>query len=131
MVNHKPITDVDKVCKVYSEKDGVPIKYVCTTSLSSRGRSFDVFYRETPHPEFGNRYFGLDGKYITNGDKVEELTFDCIEGDTGWEYSSYAHDFKYIGDYFIDGGRDYTRVGGRTIPKVTAFKVKDGEFCPV
>ena len=130
MVNHRPLTDIDKVCRVYSEKDGVPIEYVCTTSLEPRGRPFDIFYRETPHPEFGNHYFGLDGKWITNADRVEDYTFDCIEGSSGWFYSRHVHDFVAEGDLAIDGGREYTRRLGSMLPEVKQFVVKDGEFVP-
>jgi hypothetical protein len=58
-VMHNPLFDTDKVCKHYSEKDGVPIKYVCTSALGDEAQAMDIFYRDTPHPEFGNRYFGL------------------------------------------------------------------------
>ena len=132
MVNHRPMTDTEQVCKVYSEKDGVPIKYVCTSSLTPRGRPFDVFFRETPHPEFGNRYFGIDGKYITNGDAVESMYFECLKGPLGWTYSQYVHDFVGVGDdAAIDGGREYTKVSFRSadkIPKRGRFKVRDGQF---
>lgn len=136
MVNHDPIKDVDIVCSLYSKKDGVPITYVCTTSLPHTKSPCDIFFRETPHPEFGNRYFGLyqgySNLFITNADNVEELTFDTIRGDAGYEYSRHRHDFCSVpGAGFIDGGRDYTRVGGDPIPEVVQFKVKDGKFCPV
>jgi hypothetical protein len=58
-VMHNPLIDTDKVCKHYSEKDGVPIKYVCTSALGDEAQAMDIFYRDTPHPEFGNRYIGL------------------------------------------------------------------------
>jgi hypothetical protein len=132
MVKHSPILNVEGVCEYYSAKDGVPIKYVCTTSLTPRGRAYDIFFRDTPHPQFGNRYFGLfkenDGGYITGADSVEELTFHCIEGKDGWEYSSHVHDFKYVGDNYIDGGRSYTRLGGNTMPRVKSYVVHDGRF---
>jgi hypothetical protein len=133
MVKHRPITDTQKVSALYTKKDNTPIKYVCTTSIQPRGVPMDVFYRDTPHPEFGNKYFGIYqnslGVYMIAGaDKVEDLTFDCIEGPEGWEYSSHVHDFKYVGDSFIDGGREYTRMGGNCIPPVKTFRVKDGEF---
>ena len=131
MVNHRPITNTTEVEKVYSEKDGVSVKYVCTTSLTPRGRPFDVFFRETPHPEFGNRYFGIDGQWITNGDKVEDFIFECIEGVEGWFYSSHVHDFVTEGDLAIDGGREYTRRLGSVLPDVKQFHVRDGVFLEV
>lgn len=128
MVKHRPLTNTEKVCKVYSEKDGVPIKYVCTTSLEPRGRPFDIFYRDTPHPDFGNHYFGTDGVFIVNGDRVEDYVFECIEGPGGWEYSRHVHDFITVGDGAIDGGREYTRRLGSVIPEVKQFVVRDGAF---
>jgi hypothetical protein len=57
---HHPIFDIAKVEALYSEKDGVPVRYVCTSAPNkSATYAVDIFYRETPHPEFGNHYFGL------------------------------------------------------------------------
>ena len=58
-IHHDPLFDTAKVEKIYSEKDGVPVKYVCTTDLRASDVPVDVYYRETPHPQFGNRYFGI------------------------------------------------------------------------
>ena len=44
-VMHNPLFDTDKVCKHYSEKDGVPIKYVCTSALGDEAQAMDIFYR--------------------------------------------------------------------------------------
>lgn len=33
MIKHFPITNTDKVIQHYSDKDGVPINYVCTTDF--------------------------------------------------------------------------------------------------
>ena len=97
----------------------------------------DIFYRETPHPDFGNRYFGLyrnqhfaaDGMImITNADKIEDVEFGMLEGPDGWEYSQHRHDFRYVGACAIDGGRAYIRrVGDLSVP-VKCFVVKDGKF---
>ena len=54
-IKHYPITKTNQVAELYSEKDGVDVKYVCTTELSDT--IADIFYRDTPHPEFGNKYF--------------------------------------------------------------------------
>ena len=129
MIKHFPKLDTRLVEEVYSRKDEETCKYVCTTELTPYGRVYDIFYRPTAHPRFGNYYFGLGSGYITNADKVEELTFACIgdkEGD--FTYSQYTHDFLNWGDGFIDGGRSYTRVGGVHLPKVIYYKVKNGEF---
>lgn len=125
-IKHYPITDISKVEKFYSEKDGAAVKHVCTTEFSEN--IADVFYRETPHPEFGNRYFAVlfqYGKpYIANADGVENLTFGMVENDEGeLEYSRSRHDYKeFKNGNMIDGGRDYIRSSG----KVIVFVVRDG-----
>jgi hypothetical protein len=137
-INHRPIFDTEKVCELYSEKDGVPVSYVCTTALGDGTQAMDVFYRETPHPEFGNRYFGLywgspnpntDFQVmITNADRVEDLTFELIEVDGQWHYSQHRHDFHSVGGTSIDGGRAYVRlVGNINVPRAT-MKVVNGQF---
>lgn len=89
-IKHYPIFDRDVIIDHYSKKDGVPIKYVCTSALGSEEFAMDIFYRETPHPEFGNRYFGLYSKpdfsgdlsgklMITNADAIEGQTFAMVE----------------------------------------------------
>jgi hypothetical protein len=130
MIKHFPITDTEKVCELYSEKDGVPIKYVCTTELHHDNIPVDIFYRSTPHPEFGNKYFGLyiskDGLMISNADKVGDFTFGMVEDDDGnLQYSQYRHDYKSFNNgNMIDGGRSYIKHSG----KVDVYKVKDGEM---
>ena len=129
-IKHFPITNTDKVCYVYSAKDGVPINYVCTTDLNSDDSPADIFYRETPHPDFGNRYFALrvrDNKaYISNADAIELLTFGMVQDDEGdLQYSQFHHDYKGFGNgNMIDGGRNYTRSSG----KVVYYVVRDGEL---
>jgi hypothetical protein len=59
-IHHRPILDAARVEKFYSEKDGVQVKYVCTSAPNQYATyAADIFYRDTPHPEFGNHYFGL------------------------------------------------------------------------
>jgi len=142
-IQHNPNLDTDKIAKIYSEKDEVKVKYVCT-SATNRSASYaaDVFYRETPHPEFGNRYFGLylnqfsdDAQVmITNADMIESLTFEMIEVDGVMHYSQHRHDFRDIGNGIaIDGGREYFRSSFSdrdyymSCPRKT-MKLKDGEF---
>jgi len=89
-----------------------------------------VYYRETPHPEFGNRYFGLyydtirDHTMITNADKVESLEFGMIEVDGKYYYSQSHHDYKRIGNKMIDGGRVYIRSSGCDV----VLRIIDGKF---
>ena len=133
-IQHNPIFDTAKVEKLYTEKDGVEVKYVCTTAIQQHAEfAADVFYRATPHPEFGNRYFALYQNpfsdnasiMITNADQVENFEFGMIEDADGkYYYSQHRHDYKVIGDKMIDGGRSYIRSGGR----VDVFKIQDGKF---
>lgn len=92
----------------------------------------DVFYRSTPHPEFGNHYFGLfksiKGLLITNADIVEDFEFGMIkDSENNWYYSSSHHDCLFIEDKMIDGGRQYIRSTGLD----GVFKIKNGEFVNV
>jgi cytochrome oxidase Cu insertion factor (SCO1/SenC/PrrC family) len=120
MIKHDPQFDIEKVCKHYSEKDGVPVKYVCTSTTIKEGlQATDIFYRDTPHPEFGNRYFGLYQNHsgnmmITNADKVEDFEFGLIEDDDGnLQYSAHRHDYKkFENGNMIDGGRSYIKSSG-------------------
>ena len=133
-IQHNPIFDTAKVETLYTEKDGVEVKYVCTTAVQQHAAfAADVFYRATPHPEFGNRYFALyrnpyadDAQImITNADQVENFKFGMIEDTEGkYYYSQHRHDYKVIEDKMIDGGRSYIRSGGR----VDVFKIQDGKF---
>lgn len=93
----------------------------------------DIFYRETPHPDFGNRYFGLyygydDRLYITNADAIEATEFTMVEVDGQLHYSQHRHDFHTIDDVSIDGGRAYTRLVGNVTYKTRTLKVLNGEF---
>jgi len=130
-IRHDPIIDIKEAEKHYSEKDGVDVKYICTTDLEHSDLPMDIFFRETPHPQFGNRYFGLffhpkeKDIRIIDADIVESFTFGMIQDTEGiWYYSQSHHDFKMIGDKMIDGGRVYTR-GSLDI---VYFEIKDGIF---
>ena len=136
-IKHEPIVDVKKAAELYTKQDGVEITYVCTSAPSKEATiAADIFYRETPHPQFGNRYFGLYWHrvhfelpaklMITNADAIEDFEFGMIEGEEGeYHYSQHRHDRKVVGDKMIDGGRSYIRQG---VHPVDVFKIKDGEF---
>ena len=117
-IHHDPLFDTAKVEAHYTEKDGVEVKYICTTDLNASDVPVDVFYRETPHPQFGNRYFGLyydtrrDAMMICGADMVESLEFGMIEQDGKYYYSQSHHDYKVVGNKMIDGGRAYIRSSG-------------------
>ena len=129
-IKHPRIFEEDKVIAIYEAQDGVDIKYVCTTDLLASDRPADIFYRSSPHPEFGNRYFGLYKNHlgqlmITNADMVEDFEFGMIKSaDNEWYYSSSHHDCIFIEDKMIDGGRQYIRSQGLD----GTFKIVDGEF---
>ena len=136
-IKHYPITNISQVEKFYSEKDGVPVKHVCTTEFNDVVA--DIFYRSTSHPEFGNKYFALyfrislneqyDQLMIANADQIEDLTFAMVENDEGdLEYSQDRHDYKsFKNGNMIDGGRDYIR----SSCEVKVFVGRDGEMiCP-
>jgi len=134
---NNPILDTKVIADFYSEKDGVDVKYVCTSALGDEAFAMDIFYRETPHPRFGNRYFGLYSKpdlsgnneamlMITNADAIEGQTFAMVEDLNGdLVYSQHRHDFRMMKNgNMIDGGRAYVRANGM----IHSFEVKDGEF---
>lgn len=139
-INHRPILDTARVEKFYSEKDGVQVKYVCTSAPNQYATyAADIFYRDTPHPEFGNHYFGLYFRstgpkeeqrqlLITNADMIEDLEFGMKEHNGEWHYSQHRHDFYTIGDVSLDGGRAYFRCVGDVSTPTKFLKVKDGEF---
>lgn len=129
-IQHNPLFDTEKVAQIYSEKDAVEVKYVCTTDLIASDVPVDVFYRASPHPEFGNRYFGIYHDHfrghtmITNADIVESFEFGMIEVDGKYYYSQSHHDYKTVGEKMIDGGRAYIRSSGGAI----TMHIKNGNF---
>ena len=130
MIKHFPTTKTDKVIEHFSKKDSVPIKYVCTTELRYDDAPEDIYYRETPHPEFGNRYFSIrvygNQVYVANADSVEDKTFGMVEDDNGdLQYSQFRHECKtFKNGNMIDGGRAYVR--SSLNPKI--YIVRDGEM---
>lgn len=136
-IEHTPFLNKETVIKHYSEKDGVDISYVCTSSVTEHGcYAYDIFYRETPHPVYGNRYFGLTQRdgivYIANADNIENLIFNTVlnEESQQWVYSQHRHDFRSAGNVMIDGGRSYQKLMGDNLKNVKrkTFVVKDGKF---
>jgi len=131
IINHEPLFDRDKIIEHYTEQDGVPVSYVCTSDLRASDCPVDVYYRDTPHPEFGNRYFGLyyntlrDHMMICNADLVEELEFGMVNDGSVWHYSQSHHDYKsFPNGAMIDGGRAYIRSSSDVI----VMRVVDGKF---
>ena len=134
-IKHHANFNIEEVENTYSEKDGVAVKYVCTTDLRASDVPVDVFYRATPHPEFGNSYFGLyydhyrDCVMICNADIVEQFEFGMVENDSGeLEYSQSHHDYKQFDNgNMIDGGRQYIRSSGGC----NVYQITDGDFVKI
>lgn len=139
-IRHEPIIkDYERVEELYSEKDGVDVKYVCTSTIPGRStlQTYDIFFRETPHPQFGNRYFGLwvvhnlldkseePKLYIGNADPIDNEVFAMIydSHEDEWIYSRHRHDYQTAGGSVIDGGRAYIRGNGYHL-----FRLTDGIF---
>lgn len=135
-IQHRPLFNVTEIEKHYTQKDGVEVKYVCTSDLVADDVPVDIFYRETPHPEFGNRYFGIywdrvrDNLMITNADLIEKKDFGVIEVDGEYHYSQSRHDYHVVGNKAIDGGRQYVRVVSDS-NDFTILRIKDGEFVTI
>ena len=127
-IQHDPLFNTKKAEELYTEKDGVEVKYICTTDLRNSDIPADIFYRETPHPEFGNYYFGLLRRHgetlVTDADIVESFEFGMINIEGKYYYSQSHHDYKEIDGQMIDGGRQYIRSSGA----VHLFKIQEGRF---
>jgi len=129
-IQHEPLFDTAKVEEIYGRKDGCEVRYVCTSDLRASDVPCDIFYRAEPHPDFGNRYFGLywdsvrDCSMITNADVIESLEFGMIEVDGKYYYSQSHHDYKTVEDKMIDGGRAYIKSSGGT----TVMRITNGKF---
>ena len=133
---HESLFDTQKVCELFSKKDGVPITYVCTSALGDEVQAMDIFFRETPHPEFGNRYFGIYyhpmsvNLVITNADRIESVEFGLIEDDAGdLQYSAHRHDYKlFENGNMIDGGRTHIK---SSMCEIKHYVVRNGEMVEV
>ena len=132
-IQHEPLFDTAKVEELYGRKDGCEVRYVCTSDLNASDVPCDIFYRAEPHPDFGNRYFGLywdsvrDSMMITNADIVESFEFGMIEDQGKYYYSQSHHDYKVVEGKMIDGGRAYIKSSGGT----TVMRITDGKFYAV
>jgi hypothetical protein len=129
-INHRPsYPDTASVAEHYSKKDGAEVTYVGTTELKGNNTACDVYYRDTPHPEFGNKYFALyhvmgHGPHIVGADSIEDEVFAMVDNNGTWEYSRFRHDYYTFGDSFVDGGRAYFRGNSSCVD----FVVRNGKF---
>ena len=81
-IKHKPQFNIEKVTAHYTKKDGVPVHYVCTSDIDESDKVLDIYYRDTPHPEYNNYYFGL---YADEDDRMMICKADTIEILKGFE----------------------------------------------
>lgn len=92
----------------------------------------DCFYNPDPNLDRGHsNYFGMftmDGNvYIVNAESAFETPITGILLESGeCLVSRHRHDFVEKDGCFIDGGRDYCRVGGTG--KLVKIWCKDGKF---
>ena len=136
---HDPIFDVATIERHYTNKDGVPVKYVCTSALDSDAFAMDIFFRETPHPHFGNKYFGsywetIAGERlvkIANADAIEDDQFGMISHNGQWVYSQHRHDFRSAGNCIVDGGRAYFKRVGDLSVECKHMTLREGHFVEV
>lgn len=123
--------DINKIEKHYNAK------YICDSQIKQENGNYSsypasFFYTEKAHPE-GSNYFALcymgqpHQLMITNGICILDQEITGIVVDDTVYFSRYRHDFVKIGDYSIDGGRDYNKIGYRTSPplRVTLKVEKD------
>jgi len=122
-----PKESIEKIEETYRAK------YVCDSSLKTKdgGWSYQpaaVFYQPHPPPEMSN-YFGM---YVYDKDvmicKADSATepFDGIVADNGDViYSRFRHDYRGSPDnsVFVDGGREYTRWGGKDLNITRLVKI--------
>jgi hypothetical protein len=94
-----------------------------------------IFYNEEKHPT-GSNYMAVyvDGRtlYLADGiSAVDNVIYEGIEAEGEVVYSRYRHDFReHKNGAYIDGGRDYTKVGGDKFNdyNLVQFKVVGGKI---
>lgn len=130
------------IAKIEKLKNAKYMGYFCTKKPSGSWNEspVDVFYVENPDTSLEHsNYFGVFYKgspginkslYITNALSCFDEPIIGLQFEDGWiMFSRYRHDSVEYQGIFIDGGRDYTRLGGNlTKVKKISITVKDGEF---
>lgn len=98
--------------------------YILDTTEGTIPMSY--FYTDEPHPD-GSNYFKLfyvnQELRIANGIDIEDKTFDAIDVGGILYHSRSRYDYRAVGDFFIDGGRAYTRTNCHNF---TTFIIRDG-----
>lgn len=116
------------------------VKFVCVTSIKTKTSEDDfvwfgpvgIFYNPDPDVGRGHSHYlavyQRDGHWwLADGKSATEDHFVGIAHNGTVYYSAYRHHFNSPTDnVFIDGGRNYTRVGGMcsTVP----LQIIDGEL---
>ncbi len=93
----------------------------------------DVFYQPNPKTELGHsHYFGFfirdDSAFVTDAQSAFENPLIAALSNDFLYISRYRNHFLEFPGGFIDGGRDYTRLGGIPIPKTVEVVVKGPDF---
>lgn len=94
-------------------------KYVLESCIKNKNGGWcdfpaAIFYTPEPHPE-GSNYFAIfldpqrTSLMISNGFTATVPTYTGTLVEDEVLYSRYRHDFRSVGETFVDGGRDYFR----------------------
>lgn len=121
IINDCSIFTSDQIERIEKLRDAT---YVMEGPVRQNGSwsepSVAVFYQKEAHPQ-GSNYFGLyyqpGSGYLMITDAITTVQgeIDAVMAANGdIIYSRYRHDMRYSpdGSVFIDGGRDYCRMGG-------------------
>lgn len=130
----------DQIAKVEQQYDAKFIGSFCGKAALGfwSEEALDVFYVADPDYVKGHsNYFGIFFRrgettdewisYITNAESCFSEPIACCIHEDEVYVSRYRHDYVEFGeqhDYFIDGGRDYTR----TNHPVSTMRIHEGEF---
>lgn len=96
-------------------------QYICDSEVfvhedvGYAGCPCSFFWTPEKHPRGSNYfclYFSQGDLFIANGEDILNQRIAGIEVDGEIIFSRYRHDFRSKGDYYIDGGREYNRIGG-------------------
>lgn len=129
--------DIAKIEELYTQLNGAPVKYVMDTSIkNTKGNWSDqpvaLFYCEKRHEVSDSHYFVIycdlfdSLSYVANGQSAVDHTYTGLVLNNEIYYSRYRHDFRQVGPDTIDGGLDYVRLMGCTLP-IVRFNIVDGQ----
>ena len=133
-INNGRQDSIFNIPEVEKKKNATYVGEFCLKNTSGgwADEAASVFYQETPPQEGFSNYFALFQRngtvYITSGQSAIEPVIMAVQADDGEIiYSRFHHDYRSSkdGSVFVDGGRDYFRVGGTNI---VPLKVVDGKF---